>query len=310
MKLEDELTSAYDSFHAQSNNEGKYDYKSTSHAEYRKIFARDTTDEEKKNLKIRLAEKLANHSAKPRDGEDTYGYLLRNAQRLSEANKSTLLDSNLVESKKIGTLKSEKKKRDHEEKWMASQPGNAMNAMAAKGKKPKKTKAKEKTDSSEPIISVTVEDLGVSLDVDIDEDWDFEDIWDVMNSIDSDTFNEEEKATVKMIREDVRVCLPREMGDWMAVKVKGGVKNEEGKWEGGLVKCNCNRCNFDGRCKFVQTFESLQFEDVPDNLAAGDEMNFKAQIQKAVRTARRVNIDIAKDVCSHCPPQTEASMGV
>jgi len=64
------------------------------------------------------------------------------------------------------------------------------------------------------------------------------------------------------------------------------------------VKCNCNRCNFDGRCKFVQTFESLQFDNVPPNLAAGEALNFKTKIVRAVRVARQLNIDVASDLCS------------
>jgi len=152
--------------------------------------------------------------------------------------------------------------------------------------------------SSEPEISVTVEDLGVSLDIDINEDWDLGDIWDVMNLVDPESFEANEKETLKMIRKADRVCMPRELGDWITVKVKGGVRKGEGKWEGGSVKCNCNRCNFDGRCKFVQTFESLQFDNVPPNLAAGEALNFKTKIVRAVRVARQLNIDVASDLCS------------
>jgi len=191
------------------------------------------------------------------------------------------------------------KKRDHEEKWMESESGKSM-ANKSKKKPPKK---QNKSMSSEPEISVTVEDLGVSLDIDINEDWDLGDIWDVMNLVDPESFEANEKETLKMIRKADRVCMPRELGDWITVKVKGGVRKGEGKWEGGSVKCNCNRCNFDGRCKFVQTFESLQFDNVPPNLAAGEALNFKTKIVRAVRVARQLNIDVASDLCSLCPPQ-------
>ncbi|EJK66297.1 hypothetical protein THAOC_12790 [Thalassiosira oceanica] len=65
---------------------------------------------------------------------------------------------------------------------------------------------------SEPEISVTVEDLGVSLDIDINEDWDLGDIWDVMNLVDPESFEANEKETLKMIRKADRVCMPRELG--------------------------------------------------------------------------------------------------
>ncbi|EJK58357.1 hypothetical protein THAOC_21530, partial [Thalassiosira oceanica] len=90
-------------------------------------------------------------------------------------------------------------------------------------------KKQNKSMSSEPEISVTVEDLGVSLDIDINEDWDLGDIWDVMNLVDPESFEANEKETLKMIRKADRVCMPRELGDWITVKVKGGVRKGEGK---------------------------------------------------------------------------------
>ncbi|EJK60017.1 hypothetical protein THAOC_19702, partial [Thalassiosira oceanica] len=123
-------------------------------------------------------------------------------------------------------------RNDSTEKWMESESGKSM-ANKSKKKPPKK---QNKSMSSEPEISVTVEDLGVSLDIDINEDWDLGDIWNVMNLVDPESFEANEKETLKMIRKADRVCMPRELGDWITVKVKGGVRKGGGEMGRGVCE--------------------------------------------------------------------------
>ena len=148
----------------------------------------------------------------------------------------------------------------------------------------KKT-GKSKLDD-EPRIQLSCENLGVELDVDIDEDISLEGLWDVLNVYDKEVFDEKERETYKLIQKELRVCIPRELGDWITVKVNA--KEES-------VRCNCNRCNFDGRCGLVNTFESLQFDKVPSNLQAGEELDWNTRVHRAVNMANQINIDLSFD---------------
>ena len=188
--------------------------------------------------------------------------------------KKYLLDDNLT-TKPISTLRREKKMRDEKAKW-----GTTSRKSAASNKK-KKDKPK-KTNIEGKKNKVTAQKLqGLDLDVDVDEDSTIDDLYDILTALDEDLFDGIERETLKMIRKEMRVCMPRELGDWTTIKVDG--KRE-------CVHCNCNRCNFDGRCMWVSAFQSLQFGRVPDNLKGGEGLNWNSKILYGRRVFPTINI--------------------
>ena len=121
------------------------------------------------------------------------------------------------------------------------------------------------------------------LEIDIDEDSTLNDLYNILAASDDDMFDGIEKETMKMIRKELRVGMPRELGDWTTISVDG---KEE------CVHCNCNRCNFDGKCMWVSTFQSLQFGRVPDNLKGGEGISWNTSILYGRRLFLQINIDI------------------
>ena len=285
MKNEEASYLAEETF-AMQQTQSNYDPSSTDYRVWRQAYQL-SSDEERVELKKRLVKKLVVHTVESHDGEDTYGYLLRHGQRLPQAHKSQLIRSDL-KLKKISTLKNEKRMRDEQAKWAVtkcSASGKSANVSKKGGKKKAGTKKKVGSDD-EPKISLSCENLGVELDVDIDEDISLEGLWDVLNVYDKEVFDEKERETYKLIQKELRVCMPRELGDWITVKVNA---------DGERVHCNCNRCNFDGRCGLVSAFESLQFGKVPHNLPGGTELDWNRKVHRAVTVAKLNNIDLSFD---------------
>ena len=60
----------------------------------------------------------------------------------------------------------------------------------------------------------------------------------------------QEHQTLDMMVAENGVDVPRELGAWRKIVVDG---------EARKVTCNCEKCNFDGRCFWVDTFESIEF---------------------------------------------------
>ena len=79
---------------AMQETEAVIDYSTTNFQEWRKVFLKLST-EERQELKERLVSKYKINLIHSLPGEDMYGYLLRNAQRLPQSKKKDLLHSNL-----------------------------------------------------------------------------------------------------------------------------------------------------------------------------------------------------------------------
>ena len=77
--------------------------------------------------------------------------------------------------------------------------------MSKKGGKKKAGTKKKVGSDDEPKISLSCENLGVELDVDIDEDISLEGLWDVLNVYDKEVFDEKERETYKLIQKELRV---------------------------------------------------------------------------------------------------------
>ena len=245
---------------------------------------------DKVQLKTLLASKFAEHTIASKPGESCYDYLLRHCQRFPKKDRGDLLKSGFG-VKKLSTLKSEKRQLDDEKKW-AVQPQSKKN----RGKKGKKTKGINESVEPQPHnfeLGSSLEDLGVSIDVDVGDDLDIEDLWGVLNLLDSDMFDMKDVATLKLANRDARVSLNGELGDWIKIEVKGSSVSEGADSDGTMsVRCDCNRCNFDGSCQFVTTFNAIQFGKVPRCLGAEDAFSWTAQVARAGRIANRLNIDV------------------
>ena len=68
-------------------------------------------------------------------------------------------------------------------------------------------------------------------------------------------FDKTKQKSLKTMMKSERVAYPRQLGDWITLTINGREKS---------VKCNCERCNFDGKCEYVATFDCLQFNKAPD----------------------------------------------
>ena len=288
MRLADQLLAAGESLAAQ-NLSGNVDYNSKEVDFWRREYSQ-LSEGDKVQLKTLLASKFAEHTIASKPGESCYDYLLRHCQRFPKKDRGDLLKSGFG-VKKLSTLKSEKRQLDDEKKW-AVQPQSKKN----RGKKGKKTKGINESVEPQPHnfeLGSSLEDLGVSIDVDVGDDLDIEDLWGVLNLLDSDMFDMKEVATLKLANRDARVSLNGELGDWIKIEVKGSSVSEGADSDGTMsVRCNCNRCNFDGSCQFVTTFNAIQFGKVPRCLGAEDAFSWTAQVARAGRIANRLNIDV------------------
>ena len=93
------------------------------------------------------------------------------------------------------------------------------------------------------------------IDITFDEDTDIGDVVEILNMYHEGLFDETEQESLKTMMKSERVAYPRQLGDWITLTINGREKS---------VKCNCERCNFDGKCEYVATFDCLQFNKAPD----------------------------------------------
>lgn len=214
MKNEEQRFTSVETFAMQGLAE--HDYSSTDYKTWRLVY-QHTSAAEKRQLKKKLVEKLKAHTVERLADEDTYGYLLRNGQRLPQSAKGVLFGSNL-KIKSLATLRKEKKARDDKIKWLNDQeekksaasktpasPAKAKKRRQKKGGKKKSSNRKKRkksgpqSEEEEPQISLTFENLGVALDVDVDPDIDIGDLWDVLNVFDADKFDTSEIGAALII---------------------------------------------------------------------------------------------------------------
>ena len=124
-----------------------------------------------------------------------------------------------------------------------------------------------------------------NIDIMFDEDADLADIMEIMNVYHDGLFDESEMESLKYVMKNERVAYPRQMGDWITLSINGEEKS---------VTCNCERCNFGGRCEYVVTFESLQFGKKPPIKCklTGETFDWENKVMRAIDTIKRVNIDV------------------
>ena len=118
-----------------------------------------------------------------------------------------------------------------------------------------------------------------------DEDADLTDIMEILNVYHDGLFDESEMESLKYAMKNERVAYPRQMGDWITLSINGKEQS---------VTCNCERCNFDGKCEYVATFESLQFGKAPPIkcLFTSELVDWETKVMRAIDTIKRVNIDV------------------
>lgn len=65
--------------------------------------------------------------------------------------------------------------------------------------------------------------------------------------------NVEEVETMRMVASSEAVKVPRQLGHWRRICIDADLRK---------VTCNCHKCNTDGRCYWVDTFEAIEFGSV------------------------------------------------
>lgn len=154
-----------------------------------------------------------------------------------------------------------------------------------KNRQKKKTGKSDSVNENDTKLTLLFDDLGVDLYVDIyEDDTSFEELWELLNVINEELFDMREREIFRMIRKELRVSMPRELENWTTNKIDD--KNE-------CIHCNCNRCNFGGRCMWVSAFETLQFDWVIDNLVTGEGLTWNKKVLYSRQVFPRINIDIA-----------------
>ena len=108
----------------------------------------------------------------------------------------------------------------------------------------------------------------------------------VMDDNEKDTYlmDMEEKETTDMHLESNGVIVPRELGHWRKIEIDA--INQK-------VKCNCEHCNFDGRCFWVDTFESIEFGLVPPpdcSVPSDDDKGWVNKVKRAVQVMKQLNL--------------------
>jgi hypothetical protein len=257
--------------------------------EWHKVLV-ELSETEKHKLKRDLIKALHNHTVERKPWETTWMYLQRMAQRLPRHQSGSRVATDWGKAKSIATLKKEWEGRNEKAKWSGSTDAQSKKA-GSKGKQ-KKSKATTENDkaaspsehelSAEAMLDAWDEG---EVDVDLDEDACIDDWMDILNIYHEGLFGETEKETLREIFKKERVAYPRQLGDWITVKVDG--KNE-------TVKCNCERCSRDGKCEYVVSFEVLQFKKAPPTKHSNVEEGFTwaNTVKRAVDVIWLANIDV------------------
>ena len=93
-----------------------------------------------------------------------------------------------------------------------------------------------------------------------------------------------EKETMKMMKKTGIVTPPRQLGHYIKIKIDA---------EKRVVTCNCETCNFDARCFWVDTFEAMEFGIEPDplHMEAGDAtVGFQTMVSQAIDVIKMYNM--------------------
>lgn len=186
--------------------------------------------------------------------------------------------------KSIKTLKEEREKRNENAKW-----GNTEKEGTA-GSKGKSDAGREKKTQEEHTADLDAEAMlqaweSDDINIDIDEDSSIDDLMSLLNIFHTDLFDENEVETLRQLRRSERVAHKRQLGDWITLKVNGVTKQ---------VKCNCDRCNTNGKCEYAVLFEVFQFKKVPStkHLSVADTFEWTKKVKKAIENIVIANINV------------------
>ena len=122
-----------------------------------------------------------------------------------------------------------------------------------------------------------------NIDIEVDEDTDLGDLMDLLNVCQDGLFDKNEKETLKMMKKNKRVAYPRQLGDWIEIKIDAATKS---------VRCNCERCNTWGKCELVVLFETIQFNKTPPAkcILVGESFSWSDQVKRATKAMKKMNI--------------------
>ena len=164
----------------------------------------------------------------------TWTYIKRFAQRRPQHVKDAGKRMGTKNNKKvtINSLRKEKQKKDEADKHM--------------------TKSDKALDGQE----VQAEDMlktweTCNVDVDVDEDADIGTLIDILNTYNTNLFDDKEKEALKMLGKDNDIAYPRQLGCWIGLEING--KDE-------TVTCIDERCCFGGTCEYRVTLRSYSLK--------------------------------------------------
>ena len=106
-----------------------------------------------------------------------------------------------------------------------------------------------------------------------------------MNIYHEGLFGETERESLKRMMKSGRVAYPRQLGDWTTLTINVYEKS---------IKCNCERCNFDGKCEYVAMFDCLQFNKAPDAkyMLLSEGFDWNTKVEKIIDAIRLVIIEV------------------
>jgi hypothetical protein len=266
-----------------------FDFESNDANDWHPILV-SLNDRERVQLKKDLIQALKDHTVTPKPEENTWLYLQRLAQRRPQHDVSLLVNSQ-YKPKSAKTLKEEWEKRNEKAKWSNTTEEKEVSSnegkSRAKSTKNKQEKKKSKAEQTAVLDAEAMLQAWESDDInfDIDEDESMEGLMNILNIFHSELFDENEIETLRRVRRSERVSHKRQLGDWITLKVNAITKK---------VKCNCDRCNTNGKCEYVVLFEAFQFKKVPSiqHLNAVDTLAWDNKVNKAVENIGIANIHV------------------
>ena len=123
------------------------------------------------------------------------------------------------------------------------------------------------------------------IDIKLHEDIDIDDLAEILNIYHGGIIDEKEKKTLKMLMKGERVAYRRQLSDWITLLIDVSK---------GTIGCNCERCNFDGKCEWTATFEELQFGRKPNPtcLLPDKAYTWCQQVVRAIKAMKNENLDL------------------
>ena len=164
----------------------------------------------------------------------------------------------LYPTKKIATMKQERDKKKDADKWL------------------------KREWTTDQMLKAWDREM---IDIKLDKDTSFDDLLEILSIYHDGIIDKNEKQTLKMLMKGERVAYPRQLGDWITLLIDGSK---------GTIRCNCERCNFDGKCDWAATFDVLQFrtKPTPKCLLPDEAYNWSHQVLRAINGMKNANLEV------------------